>query len=84
MSAVLDVVGLRKTFDNIHVIRGIDLSAEQGERHAIIGPNGAGKSPDQCPAVGHGWHDPAAAADGTSRTGRRSRSSAWGSVAAFR
>jgi branched-chain amino acid transport system ATP-binding protein len=29
---------------NIHVIRGIDLSAEQGERHAIIGPNGAGKS----------------------------------------
>ena len=44
MSAVLDVVGLRKTFDNIHVIRGIDLSAEQGERHAIIGPNGAGKS----------------------------------------
>ncbi len=44
MSAVLDISGLRKTFGNIHIIRGLDLTVEQGERHAIIGPNGAGRS----------------------------------------
>ena len=44
MSAVLDISGLRKTFGKTHIIRGLDLAVEQGERHAIIGPNGAGKS----------------------------------------
>ncbi|HXY99413.1 MAG TPA: ABC transporter ATP-binding protein [Stellaceae bacterium] len=40
----LELVGLRKSFGRIAVIRGVDLRIEPGERHAIIGPNGAGKS----------------------------------------
>lgn len=42
--AVLDLVGLRKSFGRMEIIRGVDLAVREGERHAIIGPNGAGKS----------------------------------------
>nr|WP_295468118.1 ATP-binding cassette domain-containing protein [Mesorhizobium sp.] len=28
----------------MEIIRGVDLSVREGERHAVIGPNGAGKS----------------------------------------
>lgn len=44
MTAALDIQGLRKSFGQTEIIRGIDLSIGRGERHAIIGPNGAGKS----------------------------------------
>ncbi len=44
MSAALELSGLRKSFGKTEIIRGVDLSIGQGERHAIIGPNGAGKS----------------------------------------
>ena len=44
MSAALQMTNLRKSFGQTEIIRGIDLSIGQGERHAIIGPNGAGKS----------------------------------------
>lgn len=40
----LELVGVQKRFGLTEVIRGVDLTVEQGERHAIIGPNGAGKS----------------------------------------
>jgi branched-chain amino acid transport system ATP-binding protein len=33
-----------KSFGRTEIIRGVDLSVPQKERHAIIGPNGAGKS----------------------------------------
>jgi branched-chain amino acid transport system ATP-binding protein len=33
-----------KSFGRTEIIRGVDLSVPQRERHAIIGPNGAGKS----------------------------------------
>ena len=44
MSAVLELVDLRKNFGQTEIIRGVSLAIEDGERHAIIGPNGAGKS----------------------------------------
>ena len=42
--AILEVRDLHKDFGGLSVLFGIDLSVEEGERHAIIGPNGAGKS----------------------------------------
>jgi branched-chain amino acid transport system ATP-binding protein len=41
---VLELRGLRKSFGETQIIRGVDLVVRQGERHALIGPNGAGKS----------------------------------------
>lgn len=40
----LQLSGLRKSFGQMDIIRGVDLTVIEGERHAIIGPNGAGKS----------------------------------------
>ncbi|MEO4044553.1 ABC transporter ATP-binding protein [Hoeflea sp. CAU 1731] len=40
----LELEGVTKSFGKIEIIRGVDLSIAEGERHAIIGPNGAGKS----------------------------------------
>jgi len=42
--AILTLAGVRKSFDTTEIIRGVDLTLLDGERHAIIGPNGAGKS----------------------------------------
>jgi len=44
MSAAIELVDLRKSFGPTAVIRGVNLTIAEGERHAIIGPNGAGKS----------------------------------------
>src|SRR5208283_3036471 len=43
MSA-LTLRGIEKRFAGLQVLSGIDLTVEDGERHAVIGPNGAGKS----------------------------------------
>jgi branched-chain amino acid transport system ATP-binding protein len=40
----LELVGLRKRFGAMEIIRGVDLAVAAGELHAVIGPNGAGKS----------------------------------------
>ena len=44
MSAVIEVTGLRKAYGSNEVIKGIDLSIEQGEVVSLIGPSGSGKS----------------------------------------
>lgn len=44
MTHALSLNGVHKRFGEAKIIRGVDLSVEPGERHAIIGPNGAGKS----------------------------------------
>ena len=44
MNAAIELRGVEKSFGNIAIIRNINLSVAQGERHALIGPNGAGKS----------------------------------------
>jgi branched-chain amino acid transport system ATP-binding protein len=40
----LELIGLRKSFGPMEIIRGVDLAIPSGQRHAVIGPNGAGKS----------------------------------------
>ena len=41
---VLELRDLRKSFGETKIIRGVNLTVERGQRHALIGPNGAGKS----------------------------------------
>lgn len=42
--SVIEVSGLKKSFGALEVLRGIDLTVEEGERIAIIGGSGCGKS----------------------------------------
>ena len=42
--AAIEIKDVQKSFGNIPIIRNLNLSVAQGERHALIGPNGAGKS----------------------------------------
>ena len=41
---ILETHDLHHDFDGLQVLSGIDLSVEEGQRHALIGPNGAGKT----------------------------------------
>jgi ATPase subunit of ABC transporter with duplicated ATPase domains len=41
---VLEIDGVRKSFDDNTVLHGVDLSIRRGDRVAIMGPNGIGKS----------------------------------------
>ena len=41
---VLELNGVRKSYDDNHVIRDGELLIERGERMALVGPNGVGKS----------------------------------------
>src|SRR3954465_3651598 len=53
MSAV-EVRGLRKTYDDVEAVRGIDFEVAAGETFGFLGPNGAGKSATMgrlCPLV---------------------------------
>ncbi len=43
-NSALSLKSVHKSFDEAHIIRGVDLELFEGERHAVIGPNGAGKS----------------------------------------
>ncbi len=42
--ATIELNGLRKEFDGVQALRGVDLAVEQGEVFGFLGPNGAGKS----------------------------------------
>ncbi len=44
MSIALKVQGLVKKFGSLEVLKGIDLTVQEGEVLAIIGPSGSGKS----------------------------------------
>src|ERR1700744_1192205 len=43
-SPILDIRGLRKSFGEVEVLRGIDLGVQAQELVFVIGPSGSGKS----------------------------------------
>jgi branched-chain amino acid transport system ATP-binding protein len=44
MTPAITIRNVNKSFGSVSIIRDLNLTVAQGERHAIIGPNGAGKS----------------------------------------
>jgi branched-chain amino acid transport system ATP-binding protein len=44
MSALLEIRGLRGGYGQVEVLRGVDLTVQDGETVALLGSNGAGKS----------------------------------------
>ena len=41
---LLDIKGLEKTFPGVRALKGVNLTVNKGEIHALMGENGAGKS----------------------------------------
>lgn len=44
MTPAIKIEQVHKRFGDLHALKGIDLTIEQGEFFALLGPNGAGKS----------------------------------------
>ena len=42
--ALLEMRKIQKAFNGIPVLKGVDLTVEKGQVHALVGENGAGKS----------------------------------------
>src|SRR4051812_8665493 len=42
--AVIEVFGLRRAYEAVEAVRGLDLQIARGEVYAFVGPNGAGKT----------------------------------------
>ena len=44
MVSGLELAGVRKTYGDVEVLRGLDLDAEDGELLVVLGPSGSGKT----------------------------------------
>ena len=52
-STILEVRGLSASVNGIEILKGLDLTVNSGEVHAIMGPNGSGKSTLSKVIAGH-------------------------------
>ena len=41
---IIEVNGLKKSFNDIEAVKGIDFFVKKGQLFSFLGPNGAGKS----------------------------------------
>jgi multidrug/hemolysin transport system ATP-binding protein len=44
MDKIIEITGLRKSYGELEVVKGLDFFVERGTLFAFLGPNGAGKS----------------------------------------
>jgi Fe-S cluster assembly ATP-binding protein len=53
MSAALEIHNLHVSVEDKPILKGVDLTVQQGEIHALMGPNGSGKSTLANTLMGH-------------------------------
>jgi Fe-S cluster assembly ATP-binding protein len=53
MSATLEIRNLHASVEGTEILKGVDLTVNQGETHALMGPNGTGKSTLANVLMGH-------------------------------
>ena len=41
---IIEIAGLRKSFDHVEVVKGVDMQVHQGEFLTLLGPSGCGKT----------------------------------------
>src|SRR5512147_1211062 len=51
--SLLEIRNLHVTIEGKEILKGLDLTVEQGKVHAIMGPNGTGKSTLAYTLMGH-------------------------------